>query len=403
MLTRIAFRKQVLVLATALIALLAGCSAKSDGASTKGPSLPIPTITSGVRNQRGTVVSSEEVPNLSPPLTASNASRFKVVYQSVSGVDGTERDISGTVFVPPGQPPAGGWPVIAYGHGTTGITNDCGPSGYPDLLGYDLVVASLVDLGFVVSLTDYEGLGHPGAHPFLEPRTAAFNMIDSVRAARNLIPTASTRWFAIGVSQGGQASWAANEFAGEYGDGLQFLGSISQSPDADLANIPELAAAGWLTRAQQVLLPMLIHGLQVTHPNLNPDDYLHGPLAENRDMWFACSGPLVAQSNTVVLGVADSKPGSTKATDAFRQALRDFALPQRPATGPMLVITGGADDVVRAQWVTSAVKKACEQGDTVELIVRPDETQSNLNAGPRISAWLSERLAGSTPVDTCKS
>jgi hypothetical protein len=69
----------------------------------------------------------------------------------------------------------------------------------------------------------------------------------------------------------------------------------------------------------------------------------------------------------------------------------------------MLVITGGADDVVRAQWVTSAVKKACEQGDTVELIVRPDETQSNLNAGPRISAWLSERLAGSTPVDTCKS
>ncbi len=333
---------------------------------------------------------------MSPPLTSANAIQYKVVYRSVSGIDGTERDVSGSVFVPSGAPPSGGWPVIAYGHGTAGITNDCGPSGYPDLMGYDLVVASLLDLGYVVSLTDYEGLGHSGVHPFLEPRTAAFNMIDSVRAAREVVPNTSTRWLAVGMNQGGQASWAANELAGEYGDRLQFLGSASLSPDADLSGLPALAKAGWLTTKQQVLLPKLVFGLTATHPNLNPDDYLHGALARNRDVWLACTDPLLKQQSKAVgqLTMSDSEPVSQEATEALRQALLEYVVPQRPATGPMLVITGNDDDIVRWQWVASAVKKACAQGSIVEFVIRPGEGYTNLNGGPRVAQWLGERLAG---------
>jgi hypothetical protein len=326
------------------------------------------------------------------------------VYRSVSGIDGTERDLSGAVFVPPGTSPSGGWPVIAYGNPGIGITNDCGPSGYPDLLGYDLVVASLLDLGYVVSLTDYEGLGHPGVHPLLEPRTEAFNMIDSVRAARRVVRDTSTRWLAVGMVQGGQASWATNELAGEYGDGLQFLGSASFSPAADLSGLPALAEAGWLTRAQQALLPRLVLGLRVTHPNLNPDNYLHGALARNQNIWLACAGPLANQQSTAVgdLTMSDSEPVSAEATEALRQALFEYALPQRPATGPMLVITGGDDGTVRWQWVASAVKKACAQGDIVEFVFRPGEGHDNLNGGPRLAEWLGERVAGAPPVNTCR-
>jgi hypothetical protein len=67
----------------------------------------------------------------------------------------------------------------------------------------------------------------------------------------------------------------------------------------------------------------------------------------------------------------------------------------------MLVITGGDDAIVRSQWVTSAVKRACAQGDTVEFIVRPNEGQDNLGSGPRIAEWLNQRLAGVPPVNTC--
>ena len=326
-----------------------------------------------------------------------------MVYRSVSGIDGTERDVSGTVFVPPGEPPNGGWPVIAYGHDGAGISNGCGPSLYPDLLGNNLVVASLLELGYVVSLTDFEGLGDGGVYPFLEPKTAAFNMIDSVRAARDVVPNTSTRWVAVGMSIGGQASWAANELAAEYGDGLQFLGSASLSPTVDLSGLPALAEAGWLTQGQQVLLPKLVFGLRTTHPNLNPDDYLHGALARNQEVWLACAGPLLEQQSTAVgeLKISDSEPVSPEATTALRQALLDYALPQRPATGPMLVITGADDDTVRWQWVATAVKKACAQGDIVEFVVRPGEGHADLNGGPRVAEWLRERLAGAPPVNTC--
>jgi Secretory lipase len=394
------------LLSMCLIAVLPACSLGSPGTApppSPNSAQPVPTIASEVRDQRGTVVTSEQVGQLSGPLTTAGATQFKVVYRSVSGIDGTERDVSGTVFVPPSPPPSGGWPVIAYGHGGAGITNECGPSLYPALLGYDLVVASLLGLGYVISLTDYEGLGHPGVYPMLEPRTAAFNMIDSVRAAREIVPNASTKWLAVGVSGGGQASWAANELAGEYGDGLQFFGSASLSPAVDLSGLPALAEAGWLTKAQQMLLPTLVFGLRATHPNLNPDDYLHGALARKKDVWLACTGPLAEQQSTAVgeLTMSDSEPVSREATEALRQALFEYALPQRPATGPMLVITGGDDQTVLSQWVASAVKKACAQGDVVEFVIRPNEGADNLNGGPRVAQWLGERLAGAPPVNTC--
>ena len=140
------------------------------------------------------------------------------MYRSVSA-DQRGSD-SGTFFIPKGQPPRGGWPVISFAHGTTGLTTHCGPSAYPDLEGYASSVTSFVDQGFAVAFTDYQGLGHAGIHPYLEPRTPAFNVIDAVRALRAQFPDYSTTWMALGGSQGGQASWAAAEHADDYGAGL---------------------------------------------------------------------------------------------------------------------------------------------------------------------------------------
>jgi hypothetical protein len=400
-------RASVAILIVGVVcALLPGCSAND--AAQQGQSTP-PTgeqpleISPEAKSRRGSIVESQPVATPSPPLADLKSKQFTVVYRSVSGIDGTGRDVSGTVVVPDGTPPPGGWPVIAYGHGVTGIDNACGPSGYPDLLGYDLVVASLVSLGFVVTLPDYEGLGHPGTHPLLEPRTAAFNMIDSVRAAREIVPSASTKWFAVGISQGGQASWAANEFAGEYGDGLELLGSASMAPVVDMSKFATLAESGWLSMEQQALLPMLVHGLRATHPDLDPTDYLHGALSRNTDVWLACTGPLVQQRLALSgeLRETDSTPVSKEAAEKLERIFAEYSMPQRPATAPMLVITGANDDTVRAQWVRTAVENACGRGDVVEFTVRPDEGHSNLNGGPRLSQWLTERLDGAAPLDNC--
>ena len=83
---------------------------------------------------------------------------------------------------------------MSVGHGTTGVTDECAPSLYPNLLGAIGIVAPFLELGMVVTVTDYEGLGTPGAHPYLDPDAAAYNVVDAVRAARNLVPAAGSRW-----------------------------------------------------------------------------------------------------------------------------------------------------------------------------------------------------------------
>src|SRR6202012_1766074 len=55
------------------------------------------------------------------------------MYRSESAT-GAPRAETGVIIVPRGRPPAGGWPVIAWDHGTTGIGPACAASRSP-LLG----------------------------------------------------------------------------------------------------------------------------------------------------------------------------------------------------------------------------------------------------------------------------
>ncbi|WP_370064523.1 lipase family protein [Mycobacterium sp. MAA66] len=339
----------------------------------------------------------------SEALTHAGGTATRIVYRSTSGIDGGPRLVRGSVFVPPGNSPDGGWPIITYGHGINGVANGCGPSLFPDLLGYDLVVASLLKLGFVVALSDYEGLGETGQYPLLEPKTAAYNLIDIVRAARQVVPAASDEWLAFGVSEGGHAAWAANEWASTYGDGLHFLGSAALSPTTNLSGLARLASSGWLSHDEQATLPMTLAGLRVTHPDINLNDYLHGPLAINPAMWQACAGPDVAQRLQVAstLDRYASEPSSDAAADRLTHALNDLAVPQRPASGPMLVITGDNDTIVRPQWVRTAVHDACRFGDKVQFIVRPGEGHDNLKGGDDAGVWLLDRLADKPAPNNC--
>ena len=95
----------------------------------------------------------KEAHNLTPPdsidadVLAEAGGAKKEFYFSVSGVDGTTSEVTGTFFVPRGTPPADGWPVISLAHGTTGLNTGCGPSAQPDLRGYAPSVGALLSAG----------------------------------------------------------------------------------------------------------------------------------------------------------------------------------------------------------------------------------------------------------------
>ena len=134
---------------------------------------------------------------------------------------------------------------MAFGHPATGIESECAPSASPTLLGSAPTIEALLDAGFMVTMSDYQGLGLPDTyHPFLDSTTEGYNLIDSVRAARKLVPAASERWVAFGVGQGGQAAWAANELTPDYRGELNFLGAVAMTPTAALDELADDAANG---------------------------------------------------------------------------------------------------------------------------------------------------------------
>ena len=136
----------------------------------------------------GDIIHWESETDLGPKFV--DLSAYRVMYRSDGSAGDPVAEVS-MVFIPNGTPPAGGWPVVAWGHGTSGIGDSCAPSKYPSLYPdpwpqYGNEVARLVRQGYVVTAPDYEGLGTPGLHSYLNTDAEAFAMIDAVRAARQI-------------------------------------------------------------------------------------------------------------------------------------------------------------------------------------------------------------------------
>src|SRR3954451_7866695 len=123
-------------------------------------------------------------------LMLANASRgLRVLYTSTDGIDGkTPIAVSGAVYFPKGVAPAGGWPVVAWAHGTVGVADVCAPTWAPrSPRDTDYLNAWLAE-GFTVVATDYQGLGTPGVHPLGLIRPEAYGVLDSVRSALRAFP-----------------------------------------------------------------------------------------------------------------------------------------------------------------------------------------------------------------------
>ena len=192
----------------------------------------------------GSLVSATTMPGLTRTFHGRPLQAARVLYRSTEGDTGQPTVVSGSVFVPRGDPPPGGWPVVAFAHGTTGINSECGPSLSDTLRNLVAAARLLTGKGYAVALPDYQGLGAKGVHPYPDSRTAGLNMIDAVRALRHTFPDVSDRWAAVGDSQGGGASWAADEQAGDYAPELHLVGAVATSPASDVSGLADKAVRG---------------------------------------------------------------------------------------------------------------------------------------------------------------
>ncbi|MBE7159661.1 MAG: hypothetical protein INR72_00335 [Williamsia herbipolensis] len=335
--------------------------------------------------------------------------------------DGSPRTANGVVFVPRDDPPRGGYRVAAVAHPNTGASSDCAPTSYPGLLGSLGSVAYFLAAGYVVVFTedpvtvdDAGTLADTGdgtatttsrPHPFLEPYSGAHTMIDGVRAARRVVARTSTDWIAYGVSQGGQASWAANDLAGSYGGGLRLLGSLSISPSADLRGLVDKMRQGTLSIAQRVALPVVLEGVSAAFPGFRMQDFLRGSMLSARSVFLSCTGDQEAAKVGIATAApaSDFRPSSQAAADRLRDQLGQFAvpLPSTSATAPMFVAYGTDDTLIDPRWTVDAVRRACRAGDTVDLRVVQGQPHGTLDLGPIPQDWVDDRAAGRRAPNSC--
>jgi pimeloyl-ACP methyl ester carboxylesterase len=170
---------------------------------------------------------------------------YAVLYSS-QAPDGSIVPVSGLVTVPKGKAPKGGFPVVSWAHGTTGIADSCAPSkdalNPPDndyVKNFRSMATHWVKEGFAVAQTDYQGLGTAGMHPYLIGKSEGRSVVDIVLAARGLNRSIGKRWAAIGHSQGGHAVLWAAALGPTYAKSLRLKGAVPLAPASHIGEQSE--------------------------------------------------------------------------------------------------------------------------------------------------------------------
>ncbi|MGH9119890.1 MAG: lipase family protein [Acidimicrobiales bacterium] len=328
---------------------------------------------------------------------------WRVLYHSQS-VAGADIAVSGLVYAPDDESEADAAAddervVIAYAHGTTGLGDDCAPSQDPGAGSAELA-AGYVQRGFVVTMTDYEGLGPPGVHPYVVGLSEARGVLDSVRAARNLTETRSGDQVIIGGhSQGGGAALVAGEIAPTYAPELDVLGVVAGAPAAEL----RLVATALANSPFFGYLAMAAAGFHAAYPDL-PLELVLTPaaIAELDEIDDLCAGEIVGRfAGRPPETVIAADPGTT---EPWASVLEENSPGVRPPGAPVFMFHGDADEQIPVASSQLVLVRYCQGGAVpVERRVYPGESHVGVIAAAQadVDAFIEARLAGDDAVSSC--
>jgi pimeloyl-ACP methyl ester carboxylesterase len=326
------------------------------------------------------------------------ARAVRILYRSADA-EGRPVATSGVVLIPAGTPPAGGWPVIAWAHGTSGVAQMCAPSLMKDLAYGEEGLMPMVRAGFAVVASDYHGLGTEGPHPYVSKLAQARDVINSIPAARAAEPTLGRRWVVDGHSQGGLAAWGVAEQEAMAQD-PDYLGAVAVAPAGDLE------ALGAMTEAPKGVafyLNYIAFAIHARCPAFEPADMLQGQaLARYADVttkgcWNYAYASYLGDTEATQL-----KPDWARAPGPqafFAQSEIGRAL----FRGPLLVIAGEADQSVPIDAVRAEVSQACKLGRKLEFKAYPglDHDPVMVNSTPDQLAWIQARFKGEAAGNDC--
>ncbi|BBY16768.1 lipase [Mycolicibacterium litorale] len=307
------------------------------------------------------------------------------------------------VFLPQGEPPAGGWPIVAWAHGTVGLGDDCTPSALPRSRRDDDYLTHWLDEGYAVVATDYTGLGTPGLMSYLNSVATARSVIDSVVAAHGLSVPLSPRWAIVGQSQGGGAAVSSARYATEFsrGSGLDYRGVVATGTPANIEQVvkragPDMALPPELGSAANSYAAYIVAGLREARPDLNVDSVLS---AQGREAADLAETLCTAELDEALAGRTPAQffraplvslPDAAEALDAY------LGTPVSGYDRPLFLGVGLRDRDVPPSSTLSLYDQLTANGQDVTLRVYPDQDHSGtvLASLPDSTPFLRTALAG---------
>jgi uncharacterized membrane protein HdeD (DUF308 family)/alpha-beta hydrolase superfamily lysophospholipase len=351
----------------------------------------------------GAILRSEPVPNFFPGATT-----YKVLYLS-TGYDGAPTAVSGLVIIPAGPPPPEGRKVVAWTHGTVGVASNCSPSLIEGarygaaLPGLEQLIAA----GYVVTATDYQGLGTPGPHPYLVGASAAANALDNVRAAINLPEAAAGNEFVVwGESQGGHSALFTGQAAANYAPELNLRGVIASAPASDLVSLfqaktEEADPIGNILISMALVSWAEIYGIgvdEVIFPAAMPlATSIAASCIQNMDQ-IQFSIPAATLLNMIFLR---NPPWELAPWD---QLLAENTPGAIPTNAPILIAQGDADEVIAPDVQARFAQQLCAVGNVVEYRLYPGlgHLAISRDTEDEMAAWIAARFAGAPVAETCE-
>ncbi|WP_110206642.1 lipase family protein [Nocardioides daejeonensis] len=343
------------------------------------------------------------------------ARRAFVLRYSTRTVDARVRPATGLVLVPKGRRPQGGWPVVVYGHMTTGAADSCAPTrGTPDhpekqkLEQGDDTTRALLAAGVLVLRPDYEGLGAPGPHPYLHGPSLARAMVDMLRALRTDRPRlVGDRWVVSGHSEGavGALHVAAQS---RLVPGMRLMGVSAFTPVTRMETLLNLLSptplGGPVIGELVALAALMLKGMSATDPEFEKRLLTEGLSPAARALW-----PHLERRCLAELSRTDSWGGLAPAQvtapgAAGRRTVRELAtwlaqhdvrrLHLRPAL-PVRLDLGVLDTVAPFPFTEELATTYRRQGNPVTVGRWPanhSPTNSAAFASTAAAAWMVRQL-----------
>lgn len=164
---------------------------------------------------------------LDPDLGLRQTSKqYRISYTSTDKMKGNRiREDTGMVFIPKGNAPRNGWPVVVWEHGTVGIATHCAPSLNKRSANLAQYLNTWLSLGFAIVAPDYAGLGSAGPHYYLDTKAVAWSSLDAARATLGYFPF-ENKFLFVGHSQGAHAAFSSLAYHGEYAPKLNIIGGV---------------------------------------------------------------------------------------------------------------------------------------------------------------------------------